>query len=441
MALGGGTFLVENKVLPGAYMNFVSVSHASATLSDRGVATMPVNLDWGADGVIKITNDQFQQDSQKLLGYAYTSDKLKGFREFFENITTAYLYRLNGGGVKASNTFATAKYSGIRGNDLKVVISKNVDDTSTWDVATYLGTARVDLQEGVANASTLEDNDYVVWKDSATLAETTIASENSPLSGGTNATSTGNEYSEYLKAIENYNFNAMGAVVTDDVTKSLFISNVKRMRDQVGKKFQLVLYQAKNADYEGVINVKNPVDTTNGDSEASLVWWVTGISAGCEVNKSNLNKVYDGEFKVKVDYTQDELKEAIQNGEFTLHKVDDDIRVLSDINSLVSVTETKGDIFKDNQTVRICDQIGNDIASLFAKRYLGKVLNDAAGRTTFWKDLVKYHEDLEKIRCIENFDPKSIVVEQGDGKKDVRVTDNITVINTMEKLYMTVWIA
>ena len=29
--LGGGTFLVQNKVLPGSYINFVSVSRASAT--------------------------------------------------------------------------------------------------------------------------------------------------------------------------------------------------------------------------------------------------------------------------------------------------------------------------------------------------------------------------------------------------------------------------
>ena len=40
MALGGGTFVTQNKTLPGAYINFVSAA-ASATLSDRGIATMP----------------------------------------------------------------------------------------------------------------------------------------------------------------------------------------------------------------------------------------------------------------------------------------------------------------------------------------------------------------------------------------------------------------
>ena len=50
MALGGGTFISQNKVLPGAYINFVSVAQASATLSDRGIVTMPLDLDWGAEG-------------------------------------------------------------------------------------------------------------------------------------------------------------------------------------------------------------------------------------------------------------------------------------------------------------------------------------------------------------------------------------------------------
>lgn len=36
MALGGGTWQTQNKVLPGYYVNFSSVPRASATLSDRG---------------------------------------------------------------------------------------------------------------------------------------------------------------------------------------------------------------------------------------------------------------------------------------------------------------------------------------------------------------------------------------------------------------------
>lgn len=432
MALGGGTFTVQNKVLPGAYINFVSLATATATLSDRGYATMPLELDWGIEGeVFEVTNADFQKNSMKIFGYDYTNEKLKGLRDLFKNITTLFAYRLNGDGVKASNTFATAKYAGTRGNDIKIQVQVNVDDDSLFDVNTYLGTVMVDSQT-VAKAADLVANDYVTFKSSAELSSTA----GTPLEGGTNGNVTGTNHQAYLDKIESYSFNAMGVVTTENTIKSLYDAFCKRMRDEVGAKFQVILYN-KASDYEGIINVKNKT-SDEGWSEASLVYWVTGISAGCAVNKSNLNKVYDGEFAINVDYTQTQLTKAIQAGEFTLHQVGDDIRVLEDINSLVTETETKAYIFKDNQTIRVIDQIANDIAVLFNTKYLGAVPNDEAGRISLWADIVKHHEQLQDIRAIENFTDEDVKVSQGDTKKAVVVQDAVTVVNAMAKLYMTV---
>lgn len=432
MALGGGTFTVQNKVLPGAYINFVSLATATATLSDRGYATMPLELDWGIEGeVFEVTNADFQKNSMKIFGYDYTNEKLKGLRDLFKNITTLFAYRLNGDGVKASNTFATAKYAGTRGNDIKIQVQVNVDDDGLFDVNTYLGTVMVDSQT-VAKATDLVANDYVTFKSSAELSSTA----GTPLEGGTNGNVTGTNHQAYLDKIESYSFNAMGVVTTENTIKSLYDAFCKRMRDEVGAKFQVILYN-KASDYEGIINVKNKT-SDEGWSEASLVYWVTGISAGCAVNKSNLNKVYDGEFAINVDYTQTQLTKAIQAGEFTLHQVGDDIRVLEDINSLVTETETKAYIFKDNQTIRVIDQIANDIAVLFNTKYLGAVPNDEAGRISLWADIVKHHEQLQDIRAIENFTDEDVKVSQGDTKKAVVVQDAVTVVNAMAKLYMTV---
>lgn len=52
MALGGGTFTTMNKILPGTYINFVSAPRASAALSDRGIAAMPAEFDWGPEGAV-----------------------------------------------------------------------------------------------------------------------------------------------------------------------------------------------------------------------------------------------------------------------------------------------------------------------------------------------------------------------------------------------------
>jgi hypothetical protein len=435
MALGGGSFTTQNKELPGAYINFVSAASASATLSDRGIATMPLELDWGVEGeVFEVTSGDFQKNSLKIFGYSYDNEKMKGLVDLFMGASTLYAYRLNGGGEKASNTFATALYSGVRGNDLKTVIQVNVDDSKKFDVITYLGTTKVDTQT-VEKASELTANDYVTFKTDATLA----ATASTPLTGGTNGTVDGTAHQTYLDKIESYTYNTMGAVITDETTKKLYVAFNKRLRDEMGIKFQVVLYNIA-ADYMGVISVKNKT-TDNGWSEASLVYWVTGAECGCEVNKSCQNKKYDGSFTVSADYTQTELKQAVKNGEFVLHKVNGDIRVLEDINTMVTTSDTCGDVFKDNQTIRVIDQLGNDDAVLFNTKYLGVVPNNASGRTSLWSDIVKIRQELQDLGAIEDFTDSDVTVEQGDSKKAVVVTSAITVVNAMGKLYMTVTVA
>ena len=304
-----------------------------------------------------------------------------------------------------------------------------------FDVKTFLGTAVVDEQT-VSTAEELVKNKYVTWKSGITLAETAGL----PLAGGENGEVSGADHQAYLDRIESYSFNTMGVAVTDDTTKSLYAAFNRRLRDEMGVKFQLVLYDYAKADYPGVISVNNKA-LDDGWGEAALVYWVTGASAGCPVNKSNQNKKYDGGFAVDTPHTQNQLKEAIKAGKFTFHMAGADVRVLEDINTMVTVSDTQGEIFKDNQTIRVMDQIGNDIAVLFGTKYLGVVPNDASGRISLWSDIVKHHGQLQEIRAIEDFSDADVTVAQGDTKKSVVVTDAVTVVNAMGKLYMTVTVA
>lgn len=436
MALGGGSFSTQNKELPGAYINFVSAASANAALSERGIATMPLELDWGIDGqVFEVSSGDFRENSRKIFGYDCSHDKLKGLRDLFLGARTLYAYKLTSGGKKASNGIAEALYCGVRGNDIKIIVQVNADDESKFDVKTMLDTEVVDEQT-VAGAGELHANDFVTFKSAAELK----AAAAEPLSGGENGTADGTAYQTYLEQIESYAYNTMGAAVEDDTTKGMFDSFVKRMRDEMGIKFQLVLYDYTKSDYYGTISVKNKV-LDDGASPASLVYWVTGASAGCEVNRSNQNRIYNGEFTVEAGYTQNELKKAVKAGEFTFHRVGYDVRVLEDINTMTTTTEAQGEIFRDNQTVRVIDQIANDIAVLFNTKYLGTVPNDKAGRVSLWSDIVAHHRQLAQIRAIENFSDGDVTVEQGASKKSVVVTDYVTVVNAMSKLYMVCTVA
>jgi hypothetical protein len=82
--------------------------------------------------------------------------------------------------------------------------------------------------------------------------------------------------------------------------------------------------------------------------------------------------------------------------------------------------------------------VGNDIAVLFNTKYLGRIANNASGRVSLWNDVVKHHQELEAIGAIEGFESAKVTVEQGDTKKSVVITDNITPTNAMAQLYMTI---
>ena len=341
--LGGGVFVTQNKVLPGAYINVVSASKTSATLGERGTVAIALALGKAEGTVIEITKAEFVKDSVNILGYEYNSDEMKPLREIFANASKCYIY------------------------------DKGEDDTVSTIIA----------------------------------------------------------------ALEPYNFTILCAYTSEVTDVAQYITGVKSWRDDMGKKCQVVVYNHTKPDHEGVINVVSPVSDEGADAHA-LVAWVAGAEAGCAINASCTNMLYNGEYTVVVDKTQTQLEQCLKDGQFVFHNVYGEVRVLEDINSLVTTTVDKGEDFKSNQTIRVIDQIANDIAKLFNTKYLGKIPNDKSGRVSLWADIVAHHRQLEEVRAIENFDSALVTVEQGATKKSVVVTDTITVTNAMAQLYMTV---
>lgn len=437
MAFGGGNFTTMNKVLPGTYINFISARSAGVGLSDRGVVLLPMELDWGEENkIFAVTAADILQAAscRKLLGHVYADDEMLPVREVFRHATKVYFFRLNSGGAAASNTFATAKYTGTRGNALKIVIEANengTDDKPLYDVSTYMDTTCVDTQKGVAAISELTDNGFVVWKSGAVIALTA----NTPLSGGTNGSVSNEAWQTCLDKAEAYSFHALACTSTNETICGLYAEYTKRMRNEVGKKFQCVLFRQLK-DFEGVVSLKNTIE---GETDsAALIPWAAGVIAGTAVNASAANMAYDGEYTVDTDYTQSQLETAITEGSWIMHNVDGEARVLSDINTFVSYTDTMGEDFSSNQTIRVLDQIATDIAALFGSKYNGKVPNDAAGRVSLWNDIVSHHKQLQSMRAIENFASSDVTVTAGDEKDTAVVTDYVQPVNAFQKLYMVV---
>lgn len=432
MAIGGGTFIVQNKVLPGAYINFISQPRALGGLGERGTICLALPLNWGPSGMMTVESADFQTGAKAIFGYEYNSTELCPLRELFRYGKTVKVYRLNSGEkakVKLGGLLATAKWGGERGNSLQVVISKNIDEEGSFDVKTFLDGEAVDTQT-VKTAEELKPNEFVEFSGSGVL--TPLAG--TALTSGTNKEVTGTAYNDFLQAAEMENFQVLVYGGEDDLTKGLFEAFTKRMRNEEGVKFVTVLFDYKKADFEGIISVQN--ETV--EDKAGLVYWVAGAEAGANVNESLTNRKYNGEFTVKAKYKKSRFISGMKEGEFFFYEDGGDVRVLSDINTFISFEPEKNDDFSSNRVIRVLDAIANDVAGIFSRYYLGKQGNHADGRNLLKTEMIRYHEQLQSIDAIEDFLAEDIIINQGTGKRDVVVFEKVKPTDAMEKLYMKV---
>ncbi len=441
MPIGGGTFTVQNKTLPGAYINFVSMG-TNGTMGSRGVAALPLELNWGPENqVFEMTSEDLNTSSLKVLGYDPTDASILLIREALKRAKSLLIYRVNSGGTKASASVGgmtvTAKWGGTRGNNIQVAILANVDGATKVDVVTYLDQMEMDRQtvEKTGGAASLVPNDFVTFG----AAETLTAAVATALTGGTNGTVAAANYTAALNAFEVESFNVIGYPGTEEDIKSLFDVFVKRLRDDEGKKITGVLYQ-HNGDHIGLINVKNGVILSNGTKVTGdqAVAWVTGASAGAEINESLTNTPYDDAVDVDIKYTTSQFEAAVKAGEFVFYADNGKARVLTDINSLVTIGQNMSSDWTSNRVVRVMDSWANDVSRIFGDSYIGIVTNSDTGRQLFKADLVSLALQYQSIDAISNFSSEDITIYQGTGKRDVTVDCALQPNDSMEKLYMTV---
>lgn len=442
MALGGGIFTNTKKTLPGAYINVVSASRSAGVVGERGVVAFAYPLAWNKQSaVIEVTAEDFYGKCLEIFGYNVEDAEMVLFREVFKHAHKIYVYNLNANGVKATNaSYATAKYEGLVGNKIKITIAPTTRIANGYDVRTYCGNTVVDSQLVVENNGVLTglvNNAYVDWAStvSAPDAETEVV-----LTGGTNGTEA-TDHTSAITALSRKSFNVLCAYTTDATNIERYTSACRTSRDDSGVNYQVLIYNTPGENYEGIVNLCNEVTSNDVVPAHGLLLWTAGAMASCPLNTSLTNFTYDGELDVNVNYSQAQLEEKIINGVFAFHEVGNEVRVLDDINSYVADTSEKArDIFGFNQSIRIIDQSVNDIASIFNDKYNGKIQNDDAGRVALWSDLVSYYQELERIRAIEAFAPDAdLTVSAVSGnRRAVTVNANITIINTMTQLYMTV---
>lgn len=441
--MAGGTFKSQNKIRPGAYINFKGVAKPLSSLGTRGVVTMPVAMSWGAEVTELLSTDLIDGKSLPKIGYTAFEEQSQIFREALKNAYKAIIYRLDTGGTKAGATLtpltATAKYEGIVGNEIAVSVVANGDK---FDVITLFRGVERDRQT-VTTAEELVPNDYVVFSGTGNL----VANAGVTLTGGENGTVSEATYATYLNVIKAYKWNTMGIPQNVPTVNPSIITFITNMRENLGKKVQAVLYNA-DADYEGIITVNQGYKTTDETvSPTTFVAYVAGLTAGSDVNTSNTYHVINGAVSIVypegvTPYGDEEIEEALKAGKMVLStRQDGAIVIEQDINTLHTFTPDKGYAFSKNRVIRTLDEINNSIALLFEKSYIGKVDNNDYGRALFKGDIISYLNTLQALGAIQNFDSTTdITIYAGDAIDAIVIELVIQPVDSMEKLYMTVMV-
>lgn len=445
----GGTFLTQNKVRPGAYINFIAKPQSLMNVSDRGIATLALPLSWGPSGKVidLLSSDLVDGSSIAKIGYSATDVESLLFRLVLENCYRLKVWRLDAGGTKASVTIGTsttalqpsAKYAGVCGNKIKIIIVKTSETPDTYSVETLYDGIRKDIQTGLTSPSQLVDNDFVDWNTGESTVFTATAG--SSLTGGTNGTVTENTaYPLYWAAMKKETFNTMGLISDTATIKTAFCEYITDLRENEGLKVQGCVYDKPGYDYEGIISSDQGFKTATEEiSAVNFVAWVTGATAGAEINESNTHKTVQDAVEIINEYTNTQIIDKLKQGCFLISRTrKGTILVEKDINSLHTFTVKKSYDFSKNRVIRVLDEMGNTCNDTWDENYCGKVDNDEDGRSVYKADLIKYGEKLAGIHAITNFEgANDIDVEMGEAVDDVVVNWPVQPVDAMEKLYMT----
>lgn len=444
--MAGGTWVSQNKKLPGVYINVKSQPAVQANVGDKGIVAIAKALSWGPLGEVQeITPGQ---DVTPVIGYSIGTEQAQFLREMMRGSdvtpgpTKIYLYRYAGtGGVKATATAgeltATALYEGTRGNAISIAVIADPDEEGYFDVQTIVDGAVAGTQH-VNDVADLTANAWVEFSGSGLSATAGTA-----LTGGVDPTVAVADDAAFLTAIEPYRFDILAYDGENSTVIDAYVAFIKRMNEAVGRKCQLVVGDFPGQNTEYVISPLNGVKLADGSllDAQKVLWWLAGAEAGAPYYRSLTYAQYPTAVAAYPKLTDDQTAAAIEAGQICF--IDDFgiVKVCSDINTLTTVTPTKGAEFKKNRVMRVIMQLCNDTYEHFANHYIGKVDNDDTGRSLLRGWLVGYLNGMQANSGIQNFVEDDVEVLAGDSIDAVLINVAIQPVDAVEKIYMSVTVS
>lgn len=449
--MAGGTWIDQNKIRPGVYINYKSAPSTLATMGERGTVAIAHILDWGAQEKFYIIEDpadcvqmgHFVTDAEMLFvrQILLGTNRTNGAKKIL-----VWSLKTTGGAaatVTVSSTFTiTANYSGAFGNRLSVTCTET--STDHYRVETLLDNVVVDTQDvatvGADDAITqLVANQYVQF--TGTAIQVTSGSD---LVGGANGTIASGAYQDFRDALAVNQFDIVIYDGSDASEKSNFAQFVKSQSNEEGNKCQLVVSDYASADNECVISVyPQSITLLDGTvlSAQDLTWWVGGASAGANVYESLTYAAHPDAVSVTPALSKSQQESAINSGNFALIGQFEKIQVLTDINSFHSFTVNKGKAFKKNRVVRTVFGLCNDIYRAFSLYYIGAVHNDEEGRKSLKGEILNIMNRYQGNRALQNVVADDVTVLKGEDVDAVVIEVYCQPVDSIEKIYINITIS
>ena len=446
--MAGGTWTAQNKVRPGIYINFKTGTTPAAAPGTRGTVAIAKALSWGPVGQVMTINAG--DDLTPFVGYAITEPQALFLREMFKGTNTTggptkvLLYRLAADGAASAEASigtggtvtVTARYPGVRGNDISIVVTDSVDDPGNFTVSTVADGQIVDEQQ-VQTVAQLQANRWVTFAGNGPLTATAGVS----LTGGADGTALSSAYANSLEALEPYYFDILVYDGAETTVLAAMTAFVRRMAEQVGRYTQLVAAGASGADSRFVINNKCGVVLSDGTqlTPQQVTWWLAGAEAGAQYYQPLSYSAYPGAATVTPKLTDSEISAAILAGDVVLSEEFGQVRIETDINTLTTYTPDIGEVFHKNRTMRVCNSLANDLYREFSQNFLGHVNNDEAGRSSFKATILDYLRTMYNRGALRDRPTgDDVTVEQGSSLDSIVITIAIRIADSVEKVYMTI---
>lgn len=202
----------------------------------------------------------------------------------------------------------------------------------------------------------------------------------------------------YFEGVE-FNLMCMPSAESEDVTA--IKTFIKKMNDVVKYKCDAILAN-EEADSEAIINYTaddivvggKPVTTANHTAR------IAGLIEGTPLNQSITFATLSDVDAIE-NLTKEQADSRIDAGELILVREMGKVRVARGVNSLTTLTDTKGNAFQKIKLRKTLNLIHNDLRRVIVEKYIGKVPNNYDNKCILITEIKNYLEELENEQLIE----------------------------------------